>query len=71
MLELLHTGAFDEEMNRFRCVCFAGQYPSAVAKDEFDDRSIRSRPRSALSRFSLLRRPWLAPPSFCVSRRGP
>jgi predicted GNAT family N-acyltransferase len=40
LLELLHTKTFDAEMNRLRCECFAGTYPSGDAKDDFDDRSI-------------------------------
>lgn len=39
-LELLHARTFDAEMNRLRCECFAGQYPSGDAKDRFDDRSV-------------------------------
>jgi hypothetical protein len=35
-LELLHTRTFDAEMNRLRCECFPGQFPTGDAADQFD-----------------------------------
>lgn len=40
VLELLHTRAFDADMDRLRQLCFPGHYPTGSSKDEFDDGSI-------------------------------
>lgn len=39
VLELFHSDTFTAEMNRLRCECFATQYQSGEARDEFDGRS--------------------------------